>query len=86
MKTTTNRIGHPPSRDTPVVSVSKPKPKAKITTAPVPHRACVKPHPAEQAGMAVHQAVENGVATVADGLATAGGYVFGFVKGLIKGH
>ena len=43
-------------------------------------------HPAEQAGMAVHQAVENGVATVADGLATAGSYVFGFVKGLIKGR
>ena len=43
-------------------------------------------HPAQKAGAAVHQAVENGVATVADGLATAGGYVFGFVKGLIKGH
>ena len=43
-------------------------------------------HPAEQAGMAVHQAVENGVSTVKDTVATAGSYVFGFVKGLIKGH
>lgn len=43
-------------------------------------------HPAEAAGMAVHQAVKNGVAKVADAVTTAGGYVFGFVKGLIKGH
>ena len=57
-------------------------------TPPVPVRTkpSKKLHPAEQAGMAVHQAVETGVATAADGLATAGGYVFGFVKGLIKGH
>ena len=57
-------------------------------TPPVPVRTkpSKKIHPAEQAGMAVHQAVENGVSTVKDGLTTAGSYVFGFVKGLIKGH
>lgn len=43
-------------------------------------------HPAETAGMAVHQAIENGVTAVKDTVLTAGGYVFGFVKGLIKGH
>lgn len=43
-------------------------------------------HPAEAAGIAVHQAVENGVSTVKGIALTAGGYVFGFVKGLIKGH
>lgn len=53
---------------------------------PVQTKPSKKIHPAEQAGMAVHQAVENGVSTVKDGLTTAGSYVFGFVKGLIKGH
>ena len=43
-------------------------------------------HPAEQAGMAVHQTIEDGISTVKDTVATAGSYVFGFVKGLIKGH
>ena len=70
--TTTNRKPATTRKATPPVPVRTKPPK--------------KLHPAEQAGMAVHQAVENGVATVADGLATAGGYVFGFVKGLIKGH
>ena len=57
-------------------------------TPPVPVRTkpSKKIHPAEQAGMAVHQAVESGVSTVKDTVATAGSYVFGFVKGLIKGH
>lgn len=78
MKTTnTTRPGHPPSRNTPV-RVSKPKAKAKI----IPDNL----HPAEAAGMAVHQTIENGVSTVKDMALTAGGYVFGFVKGLVKGH
>ena len=46
----------------------------------------VEIHPAEKAGIAVHQAVENGVATVADTLACGIGYALGFVKGLVKGH
>ena len=43
-------------------------------------------HPAEQAGMAVHQAIEDGVSVVTGAVATGIGYAFGFVKGLIKGH
>ena len=46
----------------------------------------VEIHPAEKAGIAVHQTVESGIATVTDGIATGAGYVFSFVKGLVKGH
>lgn len=81
MKTTnTTRPGHPPSRNTPV-RVSKPKAKAKAKAKIIPDNL----HPAEAAGTAVHQTIENGVSTVKDMALTAGGYVFGFVKGLVKG-
>ena len=46
----------------------------------------VEIHPAEKAGIAVHQAVENGIGAVTDTVATGIGYAFGFVKGLVKGH
>ena len=46
----------------------------------------VEIHPAERAGIAVHQAVENGIGAVTDTVATGIGYAFGFVKGLVKGH
>ena len=51
-----------------------------------PMMKAVEIHPAEKAGIAVHQAVESGIATVTDGIATGIGYAFGFVKGLVKGH
>ena len=54
--------------------------------ATTPMMKVVEIHPAEKAGVAVHQAIENGVATVTDTLATGIGYAFGFVKGLVKGH
>lgn len=53
--------------------------------APAPVKV-VEIHPAEQAGIAVHQAIENGVGTVADAVTSGVGYVFGFVKGLVKGQ
>lgn len=67
------------------------------SSKPAPRKANAKPpvrvsvpalelHPAEHAGMVVHQTIENGVGAVKDTVITAGGYVFGFVKGLIKGH
>ena len=43
-------------------------------------------HPAEQAGMAVHQAVEDTVVAVTDTVVAGAGDVFGFVKGLVKGR
>ena len=43
-------------------------------------------HPAQIAGAAVHQAVENGLATAADTVALGFGYAAGFIKGLVKGH
>lgn len=43
-------------------------------------------HPAQKAGIAVHQAVENGIGAVTDTVATGIGYAFRFVKGLVKGH
>ena len=43
-------------------------------------------HPAQKAGAAVHQAVENGLATAADTVALGFGYAAGFIKGLVKGH
>ena len=55
----------------------------KTTT---PTMKVVEIHPAERAGIAVHQAVENGIGAVTDTVATGIGYVFGFVKGLVKGH
>ena len=60
----------------------------KTTTrkATTPMMKVVEIHPAEKAGMAVHQAVENGIGAVTDTVATGIGYAFGFVKGLIKGH
>lgn len=65
------------------------KPAAtRKATPPVPVRPArvKKIHPAEAAGMAVHQTVENGVVAAKDAVLTAGGYVFGFFKGLVKGH
>lgn len=58
------------------------------TAKPAAKPALVKPniHPAEQAGMVVHQRVEDGVVAVGHALSTAGKYVFGFAKGLVKGH
>ena len=58
----------------------------KMVKAQVAQAAVEEVHPAEQLGMAVHQAVEDGISTVTDGIATGAGYVFGFVKGLVKGH
>ena len=55
----------------------------KTTT---PMMKVVEIHPAEKAGIAVHQAVENGIGAVTDTVATGIGYAFGFVKGLVKGH
>jgi len=55
------------------------------TKAPAPVK-IIEIHPAEKAGIAVHQAVENGIGAVADTVATGIGYAFGFVKGLVKGH
>ena len=43
-------------------------------------------HPAEKAGIAVHQAVENGIGAVTDTVATGIGYAAGFIKGLVKGR
>ena len=43
-------------------------------------------HPAQAAGAAVHQAVENGLATAAETVAVGFGYAAGFIKGLVKGH
>ena len=43
-------------------------------------------HPAQKAGAAVHQAVENGLATAAETVAVGFGYAAGFIKGLVKGH
>ena len=43
-------------------------------------------HPAQKAGAAVHQAVENGLATAAETVAVGFGYAAGFLKGLVKGH
>lgn len=54
--------------------------------APKPKKPCVKLHPAEVAGMAVHQKVEAGVSTVRNALLTVGTYGFKFVTGLVKGH
>ena len=43
-------------------------------------------HPAQKAGAAVHQTVENGLATAAETVAVGFGYAAGFIKGLVKGH
>ena len=48
--------------------------------------ATVQIHPAQKAGAAVHQAVENGLATAAETVAVGFGYAAGFIKGLVKGH
>ena len=60
------------------------KTTTRKTTTPM--MKVVEIHPAEKAGIAVHQAVENGIGAVADTVATGIGYAFGFVKGLVKGH
>ena len=52
----------------------------------IPTMKVVEIHPAEKAGIAVHQAVENGIGAVTDTVATGIGYAFGFVKGLVKGR
>ena len=66
----------------------KPAATRKAPATPVPVRPARVPkiHPAEAAGMAVHQTVENGVVDAKDAVLTAGGYVIGFFKGLVKGH
>lgn len=53
--------------------------------APAPVKV-VEIHPAEQAGMAVHQAIEDGVSVVTGAIGSGIGYAFGFFKGLVKGH
>ena len=60
------------------------KTTTRKTTTPM--MKAVEIHPAERAGIAVHQAVENGIGAVTDTVATGIGYAFGFVKGLVKGH
>lgn len=45
-----------------------------------------KPHPAEAAGMKVHQTVEAGVGYVSGAVYTGVDYAWNFVKGVIKGH
>lgn len=67
---------------TPARKPASVKPKTK---APAPVK-IIEIHPAEQAGMAVHQAIEDGVGVVAGAIGSGIGYAFGFVKGLIKGH
>ena len=61
------------------------KTTTRKTTSPMMMKV-VEIHPAEKAGMAVHQAVEAGIGAVTDTVVTGAGYVFGFVKGLVKGH
>lgn len=67
----------------------------KAVPSPVP--VLTEQHPAEKAGMVVHQTVEQVVGTVVNGVElsasvvknvvfTGGEYAFNFVKGLIKGH
>lgn len=68
------------------IAKTAPKATSKVQSKPVPKVRVKKLHPAEQAGMVVHQTVESGVVAVKDTVSTAGEYVFGFVKGLIKGH
>ena len=59
----------------------------KPASAPVPTPTSGSQlHPAEKAGMVVHQTVEAGIGAAVNTVATAGDYVFSFVKGLIKGH
>lgn len=60
------------------------KTTTRKTTTPM--MKVVEIHPAEKAGIAVHQAVESGITTVTDGIAVGFGYAAGFVKGLVKGH
>ena len=60
------------------------KTTTRKTTTPM--MKVVEIHPAEKAGMAVHQAVENGIGAVTDTVATGIGYAAGFIKGLVKGH
>lgn len=63
----------------------KPTPAKTKTKAPAPVK-IIEIHPAEQAGMAVHQAIEDGVSVVTGAVGSGISYAFGFVKGLIKGH
>lgn len=66
----------------------------KTTKTPVRvQEPAVLVHPAEKAGMAVHQAAEAAVGTVIDTakdvvslVGTGAGYVGHFFKGLVKGH
>ena len=60
--------------------------KTTARKAATPMMNVVGIHPAEKAGIAVHQAVGNGIGAVTDTVATGIGYAFGFVKGLVKGH
>ena len=60
------------------------KTTTRKTTTPM--MKVVEIHPAEKAGIAVHQAVENGLATAAETVAVGFGYAAGFIKGLVKGH
>ena len=58
----------------------------KMVAEQLENKATPEIHPAQKAGAAVHQAVENGLATAADTVALGFGYAAGFIKGLVKGH
>lgn len=60
------------------------KTTTRKTTTPM--MKVVEIHPAEKAGIAVHQAVENGIGAVTDTVTTGIGYAAGFIKGLVKGR
>ena len=60
------------------------KTTTRKTTTPM--MKVVEIHPAQKAGAAVHQAVENGLATAAETVAVGFGYAAGFIRGLVKGH
>ena len=58
----------------------------KMVAEQLKNKAKPEIHPAQKAGAAVHQAVENGLATAAETVAVGFGYAAGFIKGLVKGH
>ena len=59
---------------------------AKAATQVIRPKRVKKIHPAEAAGMVVHQAVENGVVAVKDTVVGVFTYATSFAKGLVKGH
>lgn len=67
--------------------------KAPVRVSAQAQEPAVLIHPAEQAGMKVHQLAEAAVGTAVDTVkdvaslaGTAAGYVGHFFKGLVKGH